>query len=124
MVSSLSITNTFPTLSNVDLGVLEGVFTDLEIKEAVFWIGPLNAPRPDGLQPIFFHSLWDIISRSVCDLVKEVYDHPEKISDLNETLVVLIPKVANPESLMQFRPIILCNVIYKIVSKIVATRLK
>lgn len=39
-------------------------------------------------------------------------------------LLVLIPKVAAPESITQFKPIIFCTVPYKVVSKVIVNRLK
>jgi hypothetical protein len=45
-------------------------------------------------------------------------------ADWNETIIVMIPKVNNPEEVSQFRPISLCNVVYKIISKMLAARLK
>jgi hypothetical protein len=45
-------------------------------------------------------------------------------SGVNDTAIVLIPKTKNPTSLKDFRPISLCNVIYKVVAKCLANRLR
>lgn len=43
---------------------------------------------------------------------------------MNKTLIALIPKVDNPDNIKMFRPISLCNVVYKTINKIIVARLR
>ena len=81
-------------------------------------------PGPDGLHAIFFKRFWNLLED---DLVDEVLDaiHNKAIPDgWNNTIIVMIPKVENPDKVTQFWPISLCNVVYKVISKMLSNRLK
>jgi hypothetical protein len=65
-----------------------------------------------------------LLKEEVCRAVKDFLHGVDIPSDFNDTVIVLIPKVNSPELLTQFRPISLCNVLYKIASKVVTNRLK
>lgn len=99
-------------------------FTEQEIADALFQIGPIKAPGPDGFPARFFQRNWDAIKKDVVSAVKSFFETSIMPEGVNDTAIVLIPKVDQPMELKDFRPISLCNVIYKIVSKCLVNRLR
>lgn len=57
-------------------------------------------------------------------MVQHFFSHGFLLKQLNHTFIVLIPKVANPSKIDQFRPFSICNVAYMVISKILAGRLR
>jgi hypothetical protein len=103
---------------------LGAVFSGEEVKNALFQMLLTKAPGPDGFPAHFFQRHWELCRDEVTSVVLRVLRGDDDPSLINNTSIVLIPKVTNPEELGQFRPISLCNVIYKIASKVVANRLR
>jgi hypothetical protein len=99
-------------------------YTREEVKKGLFNIGDLKAPGPDGLHAVFYKRFWHIIGEDLTDEVLAAISSKSIPEGWNDTTIVLIPKVENPETITQFRPISLCNVVYKVISKVVANRLK
>lgn len=95
--------------------------TATEIKSVLFSM-PLNkAPDPDGFTVEFYKAVWPIIG---CDLVTAVqsfliYGFLPK--GVNSTIMSLIPKHTNANTMRDFRPIACCILLYKVISKIIAT---
>ncbi|KAL6141181.1 hypothetical protein ACLB2K_059471 [Fragaria x ananassa] len=99
-------------------------YQDSEIKTALFQMYPSKAPGPDWMSPFFFQKYWYIVGRDLCIAVKSFLSSGVLPGDLNFTLVTLIPKVKTPKDMTQLQPIALCNVLYRICSKVLANRLK
>ncbi|KAL0402425.1 UNVERIFIED_CONTAM: hypothetical protein Slati_4272400 [Sesamum latifolium] len=87
-------------------------------------MAPLKSPGPDGMPPIFFQKSWAIVRADVIACVLNLLNSHVMPQNLNATQIVLIPKCKHPEFLSQFRPISLCNVVYKIASKTITNRMK
>lgn len=117
--------NLVPTLVTQDMNDhLLAVVTDSEVKEAVFNLGALKAPGPDGLNGMFYQSHWETIKTEICEVVRKFFTEGSLPKNVNETVMALIPKIPLPEDITQLRPISCCNFLYKIISKVVVTRLK
>ncbi|KAH9765435.1 hypothetical protein KPL70_001869 [Citrus sinensis] len=61
----------FPVLDGASLSLVNGLVNDMEIKNVVFSMKPLKAPRVDGLNAIFYQSQWSVVGPSICHFVKE-----------------------------------------------------
>ena len=104
--------------------MLQEVYTREEVDRAVFQMEALKAPRPNGMHPLFFQHYWKIIGDEVSAMVLNCLNSGSFPQSLNNTFITLIPKVKSPSLVSEFCPISLCNTLYKIVSKVVANRLK
>ncbi|XP_056847414.1 uncharacterized protein LOC108829345 [Raphanus sativus] len=98
--------------------------TEWEIKLALFAMHPEKAPGPDGMTALFYQKFWDIVKDDLTLMVNKFLTEGIMPDGLNETNICLIPKTTKPSDMAQFRPISLCNVSYKIISKVQCQRLK
>lgn len=114
----------FPSLSAGDIQSLNSPLSNLEIETALFQMGPFKAPGPDGLPPGFYQRHWQTVGPSICQFVQNAFKDQSFPAHMNEVLISLIPKVKNPETVSEFRPIALTNVVTKLITKVVANRFK
>jgi len=85
---------------------------------------PLKASGPDSFPAAFYQKSWATTGSEVCEAVLNFLNGGSLDTKLNATNLVLIPKISNPSRVTEYRPISLCNVIYKLISKVLANRLK
>ncbi|XP_060959451.1 uncharacterized protein LOC133030657 [Cannabis sativa] len=113
-----------PTVSREQNEDLLRTIPEEEVRNALFQMHPDKSPGPDGMTPAFFQKHWGIVGTDVVKFVRDFFDSGQFPDSINDTHIVLIPKKKNPSQMGDLRPISLCNVIYKVASKVVANRMK
>lgn len=98
--------------------------TDEEVKHAAFSMHPDKSPGLDGLNPGFFQEYWSVVGGDVVKFCQQFFQTGDLPSGVNQTVVCLVPKIKQPQQMMDLRPISLCNVLFRILSKVMANRLK
>ncbi|GAU30519.1 hypothetical protein TSUD_65290 [Trifolium subterraneum] len=113
-----------PRVTDDDNVVLTAPITKVEIQQALFQMHPDKSPGPDGFNPAFYQRFWEQCSDDIFSAASTWLERGYFPTSLNETNICLIPKCDNPTSMKDLRPISLCNVLYKMISKVLANRLK
>ena len=98
--------------------------TEDEVKKAMFSIGENKAPGPDGYTSAFFKKSWDVVGDEVTKAVLDFFSNGQILKQINHTILALVPKIDTPNTVLDYRPISCCNVLYKCISKIITDRLK
>ncbi|KAK5812500.1 hypothetical protein PVK06_027931 [Gossypium arboreum] len=123
------ISNLKSILERVERCIIEDInaklmtkYTAEEIWTALKSIGPTKAPDDDGFPAIFFQKCWHIVGSEVTSFCLKILNQGREVESINVTNIFLIPKISQSTDMKNFRPISLCNVLYKILTKVVANR--
>lgn len=91
---------------------------------ALHQMAPLKLSDPDGFGAYFYQDHWSLMAEEVCSAMLSVPKGEGLDPFLKFTYIVLIPKVKTSNFVSDFRPINLYNVLYKVITKVLANRLK
>ena len=120
----LALAGVEPKVDSTTNQILEEEFTEEEVTKVARGMNPTKAPGIDGLPALFYQKYWDKVNTDVISVCLRILNQGESVDCLNDTLIALTPKVDRPERIKQFRSISLCNVIYNIVAKCLADRMR
>jgi hypothetical protein len=114
----------FNTLSYAEGSGLTRPFSEEEVKATVWDCDSFKSPGSDGVNFGFFKDFWLDMKSDIMGFMVEFHRNGKLSRVINSTFIALIPKIDNPNKLNDFRPISLVWSIYKILSKVLANRLR
>jgi len=103
---------------------LERVFEEQEVWEVMREMNGDKASSPDSFSMAFFQKYWAVLKQDIMAVFSEFHNSYQFERSLNATFVSLIPKKADAEDIKDFRTISLVGGVYKMISKVLADRLK
>ena len=101
-----------PCLDETHSDFLLGPVSNKAIKETLFRIGNDKAPSFDGYSSLFFKKSWDIVGVDFCEAIQDFFSSGKTLKQINHSIIAMIPKSANVNSDIDFRPISCCDVVY------------
>jgi hypothetical protein len=113
-----------PTITEEDNMHLCSVPLESEVSQALSNLGSTKAPGPDDFTALFFKKYWSVIKLDVLNCTTHFFQNQQLLFKQNHTNIILVPKQVGSHSEHHFRSISLCNISYKIITKILANRLK
>uniref|UniRef100_A0A2N9GN59 Reverse transcriptase domain-containing protein n=1 Tax=Fagus sylvatica TaxID=28930 RepID=A0A2N9GN59_FAGSY len=114
----------FDMISEEEKALLERRFERDEVLQVVKDLQGDKAPGPDGFTMAFFQKCWPVLEEDIMGFFGEVHTYCKFERSLNASFIALIPKKQNATNIRDFRPISLIGSVYKILSKVLANRLK
>jgi hypothetical protein len=103
---------------------LESPFSQQEIDSVIKNLPNFKSPGPDGFNNEFVKAAWEIIKGDFYNLCTSFQENACCLQSINNSYITLIPKVQDPQSVSDYRPISLLNTSVKLITKLLAIRLQ
>ena len=104
--------------------ILKTIPSPKEIKDTLFQMQDLKAPSPNSFPALFYKDFWPTVGDAVTQVITSFFVDGRLPKEANSSLIVLISKTSSSSSVNNYRFISLCNVVYKIISKLLASKLR
>ncbi|KAG7587392.1 Reverse transcriptase domain [Arabidopsis thaliana x Arabidopsis arenosa] len=104
--------------------MLTNEVSEEEVRKVLFAMPVNKSPGPDGFTCEFFKESWSIVGKDFVVAIQSFFKKGFLPKGVNSTILALIPKKKEAKVMKDYRPISCCNVLYKVISKILANRLK
>ncbi|KAF3784194.1 Transposon TX1 uncharacterized protein [Nymphaea thermarum] len=104
--------------------LMEEPILEEEVTAAMWSLDKDSAVGPNGFPNYFYHECWTMVRTDVVKAVQDFFTSGRIVRSVNETMICLIPKKENSKKVEDFKPISLCNSIYKIIMKVIVNRMR